>query len=233
MFAAFLAYLESLGPGAGYFILLLASGFVFLCMAVLSLAGGDTHDGTADVHDGSVDPGVAESGSGAEHGQDALSDSGGHDADGGQSHDFFKYLSFRNCINYLLGFSLCGFLASQGGAHPFVSAVLALSGGFISAIIMYKLMSALYSLSDVQPLLKQHAFGETAKVYIQIGAKRSGRGKILLKVKGAQREFPAVTDHEHALRAGTVVRVTDMADDCYVVEPAAESAAAPSANTHI
>ncbi len=222
LFTAALAYLESLGPGSGYFILLLASGFVFICMAVLSLAGGETHGGSESVLDGDLDSGSLEhSYTEAEQGDVSSSDT----VDAEQGMDLVKYLSFRNCINYLLGFSFCGFLASQGGLHPMLSALLALSGGFISAIIMYKLMAALYSLSDVQPLRKQEAFGALAKVYIQIGSNRSGRGKIMLKVKGAQREFSALTDHEAALRTGAVVRVTGMADGCYLVEPAAREAA--------
>ncbi len=227
LFSSVLAYLEILGPGSGYLILLLASGFVFICMGVLSFVGGDTHGGPDSISDGDLsDSGPPEQ----------LDDATGHEdvssaatIDSDQGIDFFKYLSFRNCINYLLGFSFCGFLAAQSGLHPFLSALLALSGGFISALIMYKLMSALYALSDVQPLLKQEAFGSIAKVYIQIGAKRSGRGKIMLRVKGAQREFCAVTDCLVSLRAGTVVRVTGMVDECYLVEPAAGEAVQPVA----
>ncbi len=221
LFAAVLAHLESLGAGAGYFILLLASGFVFVCMIFFSFLGGDTHDGSGDVPDGHFDL----------HTPDGSQDVPDNDGDlpspeSGADHgpDLFKYLSFRNCINYLLGFSACGFMASLGGLHPFVSAVLALSGGFISAIIMYKLMAVFYSLSDAQPLRMQEALGETAKVYIRIGAKRSERGKILLKVKGAQREYSAVTDNETELRMGTMVRVTDVAGDNYVVEPVSNGA---------
>lgn len=220
LFTSILVYLEKLGPGAGYLILLIASGFVFLCMAVFSLAAGDSCDGDFDTD-------------ALDHPHDAAgqSDDAPQTAESGNGMELFKYLSFRNCINYLLGFSFCGFLATQGGVQPFLSGLLALSGGFISAIIMYKLMTALYSLSDTQPLQMRDALGKMAKVYIQIGAKRTGRGKILLKVKGAQREFPAVTDNEEVLRAGATVRVTDVSGDGYVVEPVAEGATASAVDS--
>jgi len=214
MVAAIRAFLETLGSGAGYFILLLASGFVFLCMVVLSFAGGGDSDGA-----------------GADSGGDL--DTAGHTdssdtADTADSHSdshlgLLKHLSIRNCVNYLLGFSLCGFLSTLAGAHPFVSGMLALAGGFFCAIIMYKLMGLLYYLADSQPLSMEEAIGSTARVYIAIGPRRSARGKILLTLKGAQREFTAVTDCEQSLKASSMVRVTDWVEDCYVVAPLDEA----------
>ena len=209
MGATIQAYLENLGSGAGYFILLLASGFVFVCMVVLSFAGGGDSDGADADAGGDLDS--------MDHvdAPDSADTADSHDSHQG----LLKYLSFRNCVNYLLGFSFCGFLATRTGAHPFIGAMLALSGGFVSAILMYKLMAALYSLADSQPLRMRDAIGETARVYIQVGPGRSSRGKVLLNVKGAQREFAAVTDHDEALKATSTVRVTDLVDDCYVVAP--------------
>ncbi len=120
-----MSYLETWGGGAGYFMLLSASGFVFLGMTVFSFIGDDGHD----VPDAAYD--------------DILDGDFGEDADIQQG--LLKYLSFRNCVNYLLGFGFCGFTATLLGAHPILSGALALSGGFLCALIMYKLMAALRS----------------------------------------------------------------------------------------
>ncbi|QJT09564.1 NfeD family protein [Oceanidesulfovibrio marinus] len=211
-------FIQSLGGSLPYLIILAVSFLVFLTMTFLSF-GGEDADGSH------LDSGA---GGDTAHG-DAPDDMGdvGDDLSHGDSHDghfrgLVRYLSFRNLINYLMGFGAAGFLAMQAGLHPFWAANCAVAGGAIAAFVMYKLMAALYSLSEEQEDDMSDAAGQIGRVYIEIGANRSRRGKVLVTTKSAQREFAALTDNPSPLPIHASVRITACEGDCLVVEPLAE-----------
>ena len=140
----------------------------------------------------------------------------------GRSASLYSYLTFRNCINYLIGFGAGGALAQSAGAHPALAALCAVSGGAISALAMYKLMAGLYALSDEQKADVNEILGRQARVYIEIGANRSRRGKVLVTMKSAEREFNALTEHPQPLKIHTMVSIIGQEGDSLVVSPVTE-----------
>ncbi len=203
----FTAYLHGLGGGLAYVIIFASSTAIFLVMTFLSLDGADGD--APDALDGAGD------------------DMGGPDAPDGdhaghQPKGLLQYLSFRNCINYLMGFGAAGFLAQHAGLHPALAAICALMGGGVAAAVIYKLMLAMHALSEEQGAGGSEAVGQLGRVYIEVGAQRSRRGKVLVTIKSAQREFAALTDHAQSLRTNATVRVTALEGDCLLVEPAGE-----------
>jgi len=195
----------------GYLIIFITSFLVFLAMNFLSFDGGD-----GDVSDPGDDPGadVAD-----------LAD-GGDDLDvtepSSSSGGLFQYLTFRNCINFLIGFGAAGYLAQRAELHPALAANCGLLGGTVSAVLMYKLMAAFHQLSEEQLADGREALGQLGRVYIEIGANRSCRGKVLVTVMSAQREYPAVTDSPSPLKLNSMVRILDYEGGCFVVAPAEE-----------
>ena len=229
MFVSIVAHAEQLGPGVGYLILLTASGLVFLAMNLLSL--GEHDGGGADLPDGLDAPDVLDIADVADVADVSdiadAPDSGDVDfEEGGEieagTRSIFHYLSFRNCLNYLIGFGAGGYLATLSGAHPGVAALCALTGGGVCALLLYKFMALLYSLGDAQPLRMSDAIGATARVYIAIGPKRSRQGKILVLLKSGQRECLAVTDHHAELPRQRQVRIVKAEGGTFVVEPLSE-----------
>lgn len=183
---------------SAYLLILLPSLLVFLVMTVFSFGDGDASD-PGDLT-GSEDPGDA-----SDHGA----------ATGG----ILDYLTFRNVINYLLGFGAAGALAESAGAGPTLSAFLAVSGGAVLAILMYKFMAGLYSLAEDQTASLDELVGKKARVYIEVGPSRSRRGKVLVTLKSAQREFSALTDAPEPLPVHTVVHITAREGENLLVAP--------------
>jgi hypothetical protein len=129
--------------------------------------------------------------------------SGDMDADGP-----FQLLSFRNLINFLLGFgwggiSFSGMIKSDG-MLIFVAVLIGLS----FFVLFLFIMSQLYKLQEDNTVKISDAINNTGSVYLTIPENRSGYGKIQISIRGSQREFDAVTDGE-ALPSGTAIRVTD------------------------
>jgi membrane protein implicated in regulation of membrane protease activity len=146
---------------------------------------------------------------------------------GGDSHDFdsvdvdadvdhggadFQIFSFRNLINFLLGFSWSGI-----GLYHHISSkpaliVIALSVGAAMVYFFFQMMQAVVRLGRDQTVKPEEAAGKTGQVYLTIPARRSGKGKILISLGGATREFDAVTDGD-TLPNGTQIIVTEVLEE--------------------
>jgi hypothetical protein len=65
----------------------------------------------------------------------------------------------------------------------------------------------------------EETVGKNADVYLRIPAGRGGKGKVQLSVKGAVKEYNAVTDDAENIPSGTIVRITEIiGKDCVLVE---------------
>ena len=59
----------------------------------------------------------------------------------------------------------------------------------------------------------KNAVGIIAETYLFIPAKRSGFGKIHIKVQGSLHELQAMTDDEEQIATGKLVKVTSVIND--------------------
>jgi len=59
----------------------------------------------------------------------------------------------------------------------------------------------------------QHAIGQFGEVYLAIPSKRSGLGKIQVKVTGSLRTLDAMTDDEVSLQTGQIIKVIQVVND--------------------
>jgi hypothetical protein len=151
------------------------SSLIFLVQTIMTFAGGhhgDGFDGSFDHHDG------------------------GHDGDG------FQIFSFRNLINFLLGFSWTGIsLYATIGNHIALTALAVLVGvGFVW--MFFFMIKQLQRLSEDNSFKLESTIGKEVEVYLKIPAKRQGRGKVLVSVKGATHELEAMTDGEEIPSGG-------------------------------
>ena len=119
-------------------------------------------------------------------------------------------LTFRNFINFLLGFGWSMVLLTSipmGWRVP----IAVLVGVGLVAIVMYlfKLLSSLQQSGNIN--VYQAAVGCTGSTYLAIPGARKGEGKVQITIGGAVREYNAVTDGPD-LPTGTRIRVVEVVD---------------------
>ncbi|MDR3236693.1 MAG: hypothetical protein LBT48_08245 [Prevotellaceae bacterium] len=136
-----------------------------------------------------------------------LSGDAGNDTDNGGMP--FQLFTFRNFINFFLGFSWTG-IAFYGIIGNKVW--LALFSAFMGALLVFLVMLLFYALSrTVQSgnINIRQTIGLTAVVYFPVAAARARAGKIQVTVQQTVREYDAMTDGAE-LATGRLIRITDV-----------------------
>ena len=145
----------------------------------------------------------------------------GMDADGGLDADTdtdgisgehpFQLFTFRNLINFLLGFSWSGLVFYQSvGNLPLLALISTLFGCILVAAVMWMFLQ-LSKMVQSGNIAIEDTVGLNASVYLIIAGHRERAGKVQLSVKGAVREYDAVTD-EDTLKTGELVIVEKVLD---------------------
>jgi hypothetical protein len=118
----------------------------------------------------------------------------------------FQLFTFRNFINFFLGFSwsyivFSGMLLSQF----WIILISVLVGLFVVAGVMF-IFVALSRMEESGNISIVQTVGLTASVYIPIPAHKEGKGKIQISVQNSVREYDAMTEGD-ALKTGNIVKV--------------------------
>lgn len=127
------------------------------------------------------------------------------------SHRHFRYglyfFKFRNCIAFFSIFGWVGIASLNQGYGLTTSVIIA----FISGLFMMGIMTALsYYINKMREsgaLEYKNALNSTGEVYMEIGKQRTKIGKVQINVLGTLREMDAVTDFDHDIQKGTLIRV--------------------------
>ena len=159
-----------------------ASTFIFVVQAILTFIGMDS-DGGLDVDT---------------------------DIDGLEGHPF-QLFTFRNLINFLLGFGWTGLVFYHSIGNLFLLALVStLFGCMLVAVVMWMFFQ-LSKMVQSGNIAIEDTVGLNATVYLIIAGHRERAGKVQLSVKGAIREYDAVTDGE-TLKTGELVVVEKVLD---------------------
>ncbi|MDR0559457.1 MAG: hypothetical protein LBG92_04765 [Prevotellaceae bacterium] len=154
----------------------LPASLIFVIQSVLTFMGMDSHDGVS-----------AES-------------SGEGDASP------FQLFSFRNLINFMLGFSWAGISLCRHIESAAVVVLLATLGGLLLVTVVMLIFFYMSRLGVSGNIFSTDTVGKTGVVYVPVSANRTRAGKIQIAIKGAVREFDALTDGE-MLKTGEPVIV--------------------------
>ena len=138
----------------------------------------------------------------------------GMDADGGLDADLegiessfpFQLFTFRNMINFLLGFSWSGLVFYHAVERLIWFALITIGFGcaFVAVVMLiFRLLSKTVESGNISI---EDTIGLNANVYLLISGYRERAGKVQLSVKGSIREYDAVTDGE-TLKTGELVVV--------------------------
>jgi len=142
------------------------------------------------------------------------------DAGGGMDVDFddasaamgtgMNLLTFRNLINFLLGFGWTFILLQDSISSTGLLLVISVLVGLaLVAIVMYmfKWLSSMQQSGNID--VYKTAVGCHGTVYLTIPGTRSGEGKVQITINNAVREYAALTDSD-TLKTGTPVKVVEV-----------------------
>ncbi|MBR4826393.1 MAG: NfeD family protein [Bacteroidales bacterium] len=178
----------------------LSASLVFVIQSVLTFIGADSDSGLdADADASGVDS----------------ADAGDADASSGQG-----LLTFRNFVNFFLGFGWTAILLKDSvTSTPLLLVIAILVGVCLVFLVMmlFKWLSSMQQTGNIDVF--KIAAGCEGKVYLAIPGERAGSGKVQITINGAVREYEAVTDGPK-LATGTAIRVVEaLSADTLLVEP--------------
>lgn len=167
-------------------IITLTASLIFVIQTILTFIGMDS-DGGLDVPDGGMSA----------------------DTDAGTFP--FQLFTFRNFINFFLGFGWTA-ITLAGNAHPVLVIIVSiLVGVALVAAVMYifYLMSKMEQSGNIET---SSAVGCKGSVYLTIPGERQGEGKVQINIQGAVREFDAMTNGD-TLPNGCPIEVTQVLNE--------------------
>ena len=135
------------------------------------------------------------------------------DGDADMSMDGASLYSFRNFVNFILGFGWSAILLQPSiPSWPVLILVSVIIGVALVAGVMYlfKWLAGMQQSGNIN--LEKSAAGAEGTVYLTIPGARAGKGKVQITISGAVREYDAVYEGESALKTGTPIRVVDAID---------------------
>lgn len=152
---------------------------------------------------------------GMDHSMDLNGDVSGDTSPGDEP---FQLFTFRNFINFFLGFSWTAISLKPVVSNTFLVLLAAVIVGvlLVSAVMgIFKWMSGMEQSGNID---MRKAAGCKGTVYLTIPGVRAGEGKVQISIQGAVREYNAVTNGDK-LPNGTPIRVIETVnDDILLVE---------------
>lgn len=173
-----------------YWSVAIFASTVFLVQTILTFVGIDHFDSGADVDFDASGVGDA---------------TDGHALGGVGISQLF---SVRTMVYFLLGFGWGG-ICFGGIETLWLRGLVAVATGMVFVCLFFCIMRIMFSLETSGNISIQECVGQTADVYLRIGAERSGRGKVSVSLSGALREYEALTDGKE-IPSGSKVKVVDV-----------------------
>ena len=176
----------------------LSASLIFVIQTIMTFLGADADSADFDINtDTDFDAGGAD-----------VADAG---ADGASGHGSgIGLLSFRNLVNFCLGFGWTAILlGNQVKSTTLLLVVAALVGVGLVALVMllFKWISGMQESGNIN--VYKSAVDCQGTVYLAIPAERSGEGKVQITINNAVREYTALTDSD-TLKTGTPIKVVEV-----------------------
>ncbi len=126
--------------------------------------------------------------------------------------DSFQLFSLRNLVNFLLGFSWTGISLFEVVGNNVYLIILSVGVGIVFVYLFYFIISQVQMLAEDNSFDILNTLNKTAEVYLTIPGNKSGKGKVMISVKGSYHELDAMTEQE-SIKSGTLVKVTKIEND--------------------
>ena len=189
----------------------LSASLVFVIQAVMTFLGAADHGdfdinsdvdpGAGDLTDGSVDVGAGHD-IGGGHGVDG--------ADAAHSGTGMNLLTFRNFVNFLIGFGWTAILLKDSVPATGLRMLIAIAVGVLLVALVMLLFRWLTNMQESGTInVYKSAVDCQGTVYLTIPGERAGEGKVQITINNSVREYAAVTDGP-TLKTGARIRVVDV-----------------------
>jgi membrane protein implicated in regulation of membrane protease activity len=161
-----------------FWFIAIPASLLFIIQSIMTFLGTDSTDGLEADFDGDL------------NGADAP----------------FQLFSLRNLTNFLLGFSWTGisFYATLSNKSLLIG--LSLAVGVLFVYLFFIIIRQVQKLAEDNSFKIMDTLNKTAEVYLTIPEHKSGKGKIMISIKGAYHELEAMTEKEK-IPSGSTVRV--------------------------
>ncbi len=116
------------------------------------------------------------------------------------------YFSFRNLVNFMLGYGWGGIVLHDVIPNLMWLQVAALGIGVLFVIIFVFILRQIMKLSTDKTFHIEEAIGLIADTYLRIPGGKRGSGKVMVSVRGSMHEIEAITEGE-AIPTGAKVRI--------------------------
>lgn len=170
----------------------LTSSLIFIIQTILTFLGADADGAGFDINS-DIDLGAGDAG---------FDVSSEHSSGIG-------LLSFRNLVNFCLGFGWTAILLSEEVQSTSLLLVISTIVGIILValvMLMFKWISGMQQSGNIN--IYKSASDCQGTVYLTIPAERAGAGKVQISINDSIREYDAVTDGPE-LKTGSKIRVID------------------------
>jgi len=124
----------------------------------------------------------------------------------------FQFFTFRNFVNFFLGFSWAGISFYETIESKVWLTLLCVFTGLVLVAIVMALLYALSKATQSGNIDINNAIGRPATVYFTIPAAGKGTGKIQMTIQQAVREYDAVSKLDEPVSTGSLVRVKSVID---------------------
>ena len=155
-------------------------------------------------------------------GGDADIDAGGLDADvdSAGADPSMNLYTFRNLVNFLLGFGWTAIALSNKIESTALLLLISIAVGLVLVFAVMMLFKWLWGMQESGNIdVYESAVGTQGKVYLTIPSERKGEGKVQISINNSIREYNAVTDGEE-IKTGVDIKVVEVVNsNTLLVEP--------------
>lgn len=175
-----------------FWFIAIPASVIFIVQTVMTFIGADSSDGMSADFDGDMGDGDAP----------------------------FQLFSLRNLINFLLGFGWTGVSSYHSIENKTLLILLAVVVGVVFVFLFFIIIRQLQKLAEDNSFQLSSTLNKTADVYLAIPEKKTGKGKIMISIKGSYHELDAMTEAEQRIPTGAVVKIVKIENsDILIVEP--------------
>lgn len=171
-----------------FWFIAIPASVIFLIQTIMTFVGVDSHDGLSADFDSDL-----------QHGDST-----------------FQLFTFRNLVNFLLGFSWTGisFYGSIENKTILVALSILVGSAFVGAFFF--IVNQIQKLAEDNSFRIDNTLNQVGSVYLTIPAKKSGKGKVQVSVKGAFHELDAITENGK-IESSAMVRIVRIESNNLVV----------------
>lgn len=164
---------------------------IFLIQTIMTFIGADASDGIEADFDGD------------------LEEAGGP----------FQLFSFRNLVNFLLGFSWTGISFYSVIGNRLVLVMVSVTVGILFIYLFFVIIRQLQKLAEDNTFRIADTLHRTGEAYTPVPERKSGKGKVTVSIRGALHELDAMTEGDR-IASHTAVRVVRIENnEILIVEP--------------